>query len=328
MKEDDIRKRDVLDRYLELVREDVDAAFNDRSAFDTVPCPACAGHVFQAEFEKVGFSYVSCANCGTLFVNPRPSAHLLNAFYADSPSTHFWINDFFLPMVSARQEKIFRPRAESLAKRFGEDPGWMVGDIGAGFGLFLEELRKIWPKSRMIAIEPSTEQASICRGRGLDVIENPLEQIASEKGGFDLLVAFELMEHLHDPASFMDKVNQLLRPGGWFYVTTLNGRGFDIQLLWEKSKAVFPPHHLNFFNTESISALLVDHGLQVQEVLTPGRLDYDIVEGMVLQENVDVGRFWKLIAEKASVEAKEELQQWITKNRFSSHMSILAKKHD
>ncbi len=326
MREEDIRKRELLDRYLELVRDDVEALFRDHSQFEPIPCPACGGSSLKPEFQKLDFHYVSCENCQTLFVTPRPSAALLNQFYADSPSTHFWINDFFKPMASARQEKIFRPRAQDIARRFGSDPGWTIGDIGAGFGLFLKELSQEWPASRMVAIEPSREQAAICKSLGFDVIECPLEDMSPEHIRFDLLVAFELMEHLHNPGAFLARVIQLLKPGGWFILTTLNVHGFDIQVLWSSSKSVNPPHHLNFFNPESLAELLTQRGFQVAEILTPGRLDYDIVEGMIRREHATVDRFWTLVANMASPVAKAELQDWITSSGFSSHMSIYARK--
>ena len=64
-------------------------------------------------------------------------------------------------------------------------------------------------------------------------------------------------------------------------MTTLNGLGFDIQQLWEQSKSISPPHHLNFYNTKSISLLLESSGFEIVEIATPGKLDWDIVEGMI-----------------------------------------------
>ena len=109
-------------------------------------------------------------------------------------------------------------------------------------------------------------------------------------------------------------------------ITTLSGQGFDIQLLWEKSKSLNPPHHLNFFNPESISLLLERSGFKIMEISTPGRLDWDIVEGMVVNEKIDAGRFWNFLADRGSHECKRELQDWISKYKLSSHMMILARK--
>ena len=188
-----------------------------------------------------------CDNCGTLFVNPRPSFELLADFYTQSPSTQFWIKEFFKPVAEARRIKMFRPRAEYVAQKFGNNPEWVVGDIGAGFGLFLEELSKIWPAAKLIAIEPSEEMSEICKLKELEVLPCALENVNGWDEKFDLLTSFELFEHLYDPQTFLQKAWELLRPGGNLLLTTLSGEGFDIQVLWEKSKSVSPPHHLNFW---------------------------------------------------------------------------------
>ena len=46
-------------------------------------------------------------------------------------------------MAEARREKIFRPRAQKVAEMLVDVSDPVVGDIGAGFGLFLEELKKV-----------------------------------------------------------------------------------------------------------------------------------------------------------------------------------------
>ena len=221
---------------------------------------------------------------------------------------------------------MFRPRSEYIKKILPEASGKTVGDIGAGFGIFLEELAKIEPSWRLVAIEPGTKMADICRAKGLEVIPRAVEDIKGWDGRFDLLAAFELFEHLHNPDQFLKKVYRLLKPGGRLFLTTLNGMGFDIQLLQEKSKSIFPPHHLNFFNPGSLKILLRKNKFVVEEIETPGQLDWNIVEGMILEEKAKVGDFWQSLARSKDVEAKKALQDWIKAHRLSSHMRILAKK--
>jgi len=325
MKEEDIRKRDVLNRYLQLVTEDASHFYGDRGKFEKVQCPACEGRDLSQRFEKIGFAYVQCNACDTLFVSPRPTHQDLMKIYRDSPSTKFWVEEFFLPMVEVRREKIFKPRAELIAERFPEVKTGRLADIGAGFGLFLEEMKKIWPVSDVVAIEPSNAMAEICRSKNIVTIESALEDV-SPKERFDLMTAFELLEHLHDPFTFVRKVKNLLAPGGYLCLTTLNGLGFDIQLFWERSKSVFPPHHLNFLNPHSMKILMERNDFEIVETATPGQLDWDIVEGAFRHERLDPGRFFRTLSRYGTDEAKRELQQWIRSNNFSSHMRVIAKK--
>lgn len=326
MKEEDIRKRAVFDRYLEMVAKDIEDFFSDPSIFQRVSCPACNSVKYSKQFEKTGFSYVLCDECGTLFVNPRPPLSTLEQFYAESPSTSFWVNTFFKPVAEVRREKIFRPRAEHIRKKFQGIEEWTIGDVGAGFGIFLEELSRICPACTPVAIEPSREMVRICEAKKLRVIPYLVEEIEGWDGAFNLLTSFELFEHVYDPHRFLKKAKRLLHPGGTLFFTTLNGEGFDIQILWQNSKSISPPHHLNFFNPGSIALLLQEEGFSVEEITTPGRLDWDILEGMITNEDVDAGRFWNLFSKKGTEKAKQELQTWIAKHNFSSHMQVVARK--
>ena len=108
--------------------------------------------------------------------------------------------------------------------------------------------------------------------------------------------------------------------------TTLNGEGFDIQLLWEKSRSVFPPHHLNFLNPDSLAQLCRNAGFVVKASETPGLLDWQIVENAWEREEARFDRFWEYLAKFGTIDAKQDLQSWITKHRLSSHMRVLAQK--
>lgn len=326
MKESEIRNPSVHLKYLELVREDAELFFNDSALLEKINCPSCDACIFDFAFEKSGFDYQLCSVCRTLFVNPRPKLSQLEDFYVNAPSNRFWVEQFFKPVAEARREKIFRPRAEFVSKLIAGNDRLIVGDIGAGFGLFLDELSKINPLIHPIAIEPSPEMAEICRSKKIQVLESIVEKVRGHDAKFDLLCSFELFEHLHNPRSMIESAFNLLKPGGYLYITTLNGMGFDIQLLWEKSRAVFPPHHLNFFNPESLSFLLEKVGFCEIKANTPGKLDWDIVEGDINRKQFCSDRFWSYIAEFTTDECKQDLQKWLTKHNLSSHMRLVARK--
>ncbi len=326
MKEKDIRDPRAHGRYLEMVRKDAATFFGDPSVLEQTPCPACGASESRKEFDKFGFTYVSCPGCRTLYVSPRPKTGPLKEFYVQSASSRFWVEEFFKPVAEARREKIFRPRAALVAESFPELAGETVGDVGAGFGLFLEELRRFWPSARLVAVEPAPEMAALCRGKGLSVEESTIEDLQGHDETFALLTAFELFEHLHTPRALVAKAFRLLRPGGRLLLTTLNGEGFDIQLLWENSRSVFPPHHLNFFNPESLADLCRSVGFVIERVETPGLLDWPIVEGALEREEATLERFWCLLRSRGSAECKADLQQWISRHRLSSHLRLIALK--
>jgi len=326
MKEREIRNKEAHKQYLELVQADTWKIFKDRSTFEHINCPACGEIEDRPLFEKKGFQYVQCPICATIYNSPRPQYADIQKLYNDSKSTKFWIENFFMPFIEARREKIFKPRAEYIVSELPTMYGKDIGDVGAGFGIFLEELRKIWSGTKFYAIEPSEDMAQICKIKGFTVIKSMVEDIIQKDITFDLLTSFELIEHLHNPVSFFQKIYNLLKKDGYFCFTTLNGLGFDIQVLWEKSNSIVPPHHLNFFNPSSINILLKRSGFRAIDISTPGRLDWDIVENSIKDELIDIGRFFKTVYMFGTEIAKAKLQGWISEFKFSSHMRVLAKK--
>jgi hypothetical protein len=111
--------------------------------------------------------------------------------------------------------------------------------------------------------------------------------------------------------------------GDLFVFTTLSGTGFDIQLLWEHSKSVSPPHHLNFLNPRSIAMLLKRIGFETIEVSTPGKLDVDIVMN---NRSLLRDRFWTTFFERSTEEERQLWQKTVSATGWSSHMMVICRK--
>ena len=327
-KEKDIRDLDVLKQYLALVEKDSRKILEKKNSLEIVDQTTWGLGESVFEFEKNGYRYERCLDTGSLFVNPRPYFDILMDFYSLSDSSVYWVEEFFMPKIDIRRDKIFKPRAEYLTKKFGKKLLKMkIGDIGAGFGIFIEELRKINNDQMKIeAIEPSKNMANICRDKGIAVNENMLENINKESKKYDLLTTFELFEHLHDPSIFLNQCYELLNPGGYIYITTLNSHGFDIQVLWESSNSVSPPHHLNFFNPISMKNILSISGFENIQISTPGELDVDIVQNNYLNSNLSLPRFLKTIYDNYPDQVLNNFQKFLKENSLSSHMRAIAQK--
>jgi Methyltransferase domain len=323
MKENEIRPKAIFEEYLRLTEADVETFFST-AARHAVPCPACGGTGSDA-FTKSGFSYALCPDCDTLFVTPRPDRAAFDAYYRDAPSTRFWATVFYKATEAARREKIWKPKVRLVAEKIDTFGGGRhVVDIGGGYGTFAEELLAL-PGFSVTVVEPSVHLARVCREKGLPVVERFLEELTPGDlaAGPKTYVSFELFEHLHEPVLFLEVLARLMGPEDMFVFTTLSGTGLDIQVLWEKSQSVAPPHHLNFINPESAHRLLNRCGMDVLEVTTPGQLDIDI-----LQNNIaDVtDRFWRAFLQRSDEAAKARMQRYLAENLLSSHMMVVARR--
>jgi hypothetical protein len=325
MKEEEIRPQAVFDEYLRLASEDTTYYFSDVERIHG-GCPACNGAGTPA-FDKAGFRYEQCPDCLTLYVNPRPLASAFSRYYTESPSSKYWASTFYRETAVARREKLWKPKARSVYDIIGsQNPAAfpMVVDIGGGYGLFAEEMSLLTGESPIV-IEPGPDLACVCREKGLTVVEKFLEDVspADLPDVGKVFVSFELFEHLHDPHMFMKHLHGLMSSGDIFLFTTLSGTGVDIMVLWGNSKSVMPPHHLNFFNPQSILLLLDRCGFDTVKVTTPGKLDIDIIANN--QVHVE-DRFWKTFVQRAGESEKQSMQDSIAANGWSSHMMVVCRK--
>ena len=207
--EEEIRPEEVFNEYLILTAKDTKTYFDHAIKFD-INCPAC-GNKGNLWASKEGFKYNKCLDCSTIYVSPRPIMEAFNSYYTDSPSTKFWATTFYKVTENARREKLWKPKAQMVKKQIlslnGSNPFKYIIDIGGGYGVFDEELKKIIDIETII-IEPSIHLAEICRKKGLPVVEKFMEEVteADLPEGRKCYVSFELFEHLHDPNIFLQTV--------------------------------------------------------------------------------------------------------------------------
>ncbi len=329
MKESDIRPQALFNRYLELSRQDIDRFFADRSSFTEVPCPACASERYELGLEKFGFRYVTCLDCGSLYLSPRPAPEMIDAYCRESEAVKFWGTHFFKETAEARRERMFKPRAQLVAEwadRVGLDHSAVFVDVGSGYGIFLEEVARLGRFAQVAGIEPAPNLAAICREKGFTIVEKPVEDVRTGEIPVSFATAFEVLEHVYDPAVFLLGVRRVLRPGGLLLFTTLTVTGFDIQVLWEHSKSVYPPHHINLLSVSGMEQLVRRVGFELVELTTPGQLDVDIVRNIVNEDpSIPLHRFVRQIVFEAPDDVREAFQKFLQAHRLSSHIRVIAR---
>ena len=330
MKEEDIRPEALFNQYLSLAQQDAITYFKNKPYY-RIACPACGSENNSFQFQKIGFDYEECELCKTLFVNPRPHGDAFSEFYFDSPSVRFWATNFYKETENSRRIRLIQPKAH-LVKNYiekyynSDNDDSCILDIGAGYGVFCEELQKILKIGiPVIAIEPAQSLQKICHEKGITTIPKFFEDVITDDLNGKKIVAatsFELLEHLHDPEVFIEHCSRLLSPGSLLIMTTLNWQGFDLQVLRDKSNSIFPPAHINFFTPSSLAILLERHGFDICELSTPGKLDVDIV---AKRPDLIKNPFIKIIA-SGDETMKNDFQIFLQKSNLSSHMMVVARK--
>ena len=169
--------------------------------------------------------------------------------------------------------------------------------------------------------------AAACRTRGVTVIEKRIEDIADEVGSVDVVVSFEVIEHLFEPYGYITQCAALLPSGGLLVLSCPNGLGFDIAMLGEKALAV-DAEHVNLFNPDSLSLLLERCGFETLEVTTPGRLDAEFVREAALESKIDLSTdpFLKRVLIDEWDRLGWSFQQFLAAHNLSSHMWVAARR--
>lgn len=329
LKESDIRPDALMQQQAELYAADVARLMESSAAFVAVDCPACESFRADLIFQKFGMDYQQCADCETVYVSPRPTPEILGEYYQNSQNYEFWNKHIFPASENSRREKIFKPRAERVAeicRRYQVRQETLL-EVGAGFGLFCEEFANIGAFKRVIALEPTPGLAETCRNRGLEVLEERVEDVALKAGSVDVIASFEVIEHLFSPKEFVARCADLLAPGGILVLTCPNIKGFDIAVLREHSDSV-DAEHLNYFHPQSLSHLVSTCGFDLLEVSTPGKLDAEIVRKKVVSGvySLEGQAFLKHLLIDDWERTGAAFQQFLAEQGLSSHMWLVARK--
>lgn len=328
--ENDIRPKNLADGQHKAFLADVASLIKKQKSFVRVPCPACGSVEYKQKFKKYGFTYVECKKCKTLYTNPRPTPEILDSFYDNSKAYPYWNKYVFPASEKVRREKIFIPRVErilEISKKYGVATGSIL-EVGGGFGTFCEELlmRKVF--KRVVAVEPTPDLAETCRKKGIEVFESLFEKTKFKKTDkFDIIANFEVIEHLFDPKNFIKKCHSLLKKGGLLVLTCPNSKGFDFETLGKECNSI-DHEHLNYFHPQSLRLLAENNGFEALEILTPGRLDAELVRTKILEGAIDVSnqKFLKNILIDSWDNLGEKFQDFLAENKLSSSMWMVAKK--
>lgn len=327
--ENDIRPHKLADGLKEAVQQDVEYLQSKKSQFIKVSCPACGADDCFFAFSKYGFDFVQCHKCQTVYMSPRATEEILKDYYAHSSVYAYWNAHIFPSSEAVRREKIVKPRVQKILEICNKNniSTDCLLEIGAGFGTFSEEMQATNQFKKVIALEPNASSAESCRSRGLEVIENSIENVKSLPSRPNVVVLFEVLEHLFSPRDFILQVKKLIDSGSIMVITCPNYYGFDISTLGTISDNI-DFEHVNLFNPDSIKILFELCGFKILESFTPGKLDADIVRNKIIAGDFDISHnlFLKNILIDKWDELGQNFQNFIRENKLSSHMWVVAQK--
>src|SRR5215469_18187139 len=161
-------------------------------------------------FKEKWFNVVECRQCGLGFVNPRPSFEEMGRFY---PACYY---EWFQKEQNFNDRR-YEIEAAYVHRHMNPAPGRLLLDIGCANGDFPRVMqRHHW------SVEGIEVSATSQRITDFPVYSVPFPEIPIIEPRYDVVTAWAVLEHVHDPGAYFRKVAQVLRPGGIFVFNVPN----------------------------------------------------------------------------------------------------------
>jgi len=300
---------------------DADAKFYESSydQFKLRVCPGCESKSSSFFCNQGKFEFSRCISCWCVFMNPGPSSELISAFYKNSNIYKYWGEHVYPASAENRFLKLTVPRAEyvltSSELKIGSNKKFL--EIGAGTGDVIKHLVKLDAKIEGFALEPNPAMWSNYNESPVKLITNQIEDVSVESNKFDVIFAFEVIEHLLEPKMLFSKISDLLLPKGRFVASTPNAASLEVNLMKSQSNTL-DIEHISILTPQSIHSLATKNDLKVVKIETPGNFDLELMSPKY--------RNFMLPLLSKSLTSKSKIQESLSQFGFSSHMKFILEK--
>jgi SAM-dependent methyltransferase len=242
------------------------------------PCPLCNSDEWSGVREgcdlcrpnyKKSFKLTRCSSCGYVMQNPRPSDLELSAAYSASSDY-----DCYRPAWKVQGWPIWKilrawttRRRVSRLRRYGI--GLEILEVGCGAGDFLVAAHHAGWNVR--AVEYNSSMANSIRNElGLDVRAGELALDLWNGEHVDVVVFWNVIEHLQDPLRELSISAHYLRNGGRVFISIPTRQAAECGQCFGQYWALLDlPRHLHFYDKTTLSRLCDKAGFDLVVYETP-----------------------------------------------------------
>ena len=205
-------------------------------------------------------------------VTPSPSGEALKAFYAGEyfQASHGTYAQAYSETEVEHRTLLARLMLAAITEGRGRNGGKLL-EIGCGEGWFLSAADRAGYAVRGLDFSEAGltkfHPQFLDRCQFGDAFES-LDRLIESGDRVDVCVMEHVLEHVVDPQALLARLPRLLSPGGVMAITVPNDFS-PLQIAARKAGVidrdfwVAPPQHLNYFNAETLPALLTRMGFAV-----------------------------------------------------------------
>ncbi len=235
-------------------------ATTTRETLVQADCPICgADNRVAFAFERNGNTIYSCGRCSLEFAFPQPTDDTLSSIYSSA---------YFLG--SRDEASVERQRAlkRATAKLYLDSMAAFIRprkpkllEVGCGSGDFLIEAQsRGFEVEGLEYSEHAARSANERLGRSA-VRVGSLEKGSLPSAAYDVIAAFDVIEHLRDPKQAAECLRDVLKSGGIVAIVTPSLDSWSRRALgryWMEYKT----EHLTYFSQRSLKQLLETTGFE------------------------------------------------------------------
>ncbi len=147
-----------------------------------------------------------------------------------------------------------------------------VLEVGCGSGKFLESILGI--TSNVCGLELNSLMAEKAKAKGFDVRVEKIEDFAKVNSKcFNVVCAFQVLEHIVEIDSFIKSALKLLKADGKLIFSVPNNEPF-FQRFSKYEVLNLPPHHMGLWNLEVFKELAKHFDLRIEKYKLTGKVRF------------------------------------------------------
>jgi len=224
-------------------------------------CPLCASALAERLFSKEGIDYCACPNCGFRFSTPERNANLVNAIDDYEDAYLQYLEPDNSDDVNFDALRRWMERTVPLAGR-------TLLDVGAGSGKLVRYLRCHGIDAS--GLEPSQPLFSRFLAGDLVFQCGTIDTVAADQRAFDVVTAFDVIEHVADPLTFLRGIASVLAPGGVLFLSTPDVQSLPARLFGRRWHFYYR-YHLSYFGAQTLARAAAGQGFCVVDCRHRGR---------------------------------------------------------
>jgi 2-polyprenyl-3-methyl-5-hydroxy-6-metoxy-1,4-benzoquinol methylase len=242
-------------------------------------CPVCANHdvipLRDRLRDRENSRVLVCNHCETGFLEDIKTQDELDEYYRSDYRCDFKPNlgaETNAKELFDTHEKFQADRIRILSPYFNGKNRLL--EIGCSAGMFLYHVKQHFKE--VVGVELDKESAHFA-GTACDcsVYPSPLHEIPLRSNSFDVICAFQVLEHVSNPADFIQKTMRLLKKDGILFFESPNRfdvlvSGYDLPY---HRQFFFHSAHNYYFTEKGLRILLSKCGLRAEFIYTQ---DYNL----------------------------------------------------